>query len=255
MSMSMTYYEYLDRFGVPPRLKFGKYSGKPVSGGEVFEKFVKSKSAELDDISDAVSNLNRSSDILDSAIWRRSDCAAILTEKLIDHFADHAGWNADSAECAIEDFEEKGFSSVKARDLAMLIRNMFFDDRQAMFRSLKCVGLFSEDNQYGVDIGCVFEDAKTGNQFAVTVPFTKKPCCRPLFRADFMDEYFPVYFVKCPGDGFFESRIAISHYDLRVMRAEIEKFAAGGYAIPSGGSSAYYPETYYDQMNMPRLSF
>lgn len=213
---------------------FERYSGRPVQGGDEFSKFVDGKAADIDMISERMSETVRAAETARNAISRHADCQYGLSLALISYFSNQRGWTRHKVERALSGFNANGFASSCAKDFAMFVRGMFFDDSLDMYRAISCVGLY-EDSTYGSTdeyfAVATFEDSKTGNQFALSLPFPAKES--PMSKNSRFAYENLAYSLSAPRDSdVFDDGVTVAaSYDPRIMRMEVDKFVSSGCII------------------------
>lgn len=203
------------------------YSGRPTASNETLDAFL-SDGVKLDLIAEAVSDMNRSIRIADAAAIRAQHCLEAVRISLDSYFSEYGGWNAESAEKAVEGFEKNGFKSALARKFAMFMRKLFFDDGDPVFQAVNCIGITSE-KWYGGFISTlgVFEDSVSGNQFAVSAPFTNKEGCYSV-RLGRNSADFPSFSLMVPVVDD-QCKMIARNYDVRSIRVDVEKLARAGF--------------------------
>lgn len=206
------------------------YYGRPTPGNKVVDGYLAGSGKNLNNIAEAVSDMNRAVRIAERSRFYMERCIDVVQTSLSAHFAKQGDWDEKTAAAAVSNFEKRGFRSKNTRTFATFIRGMFFDDSDKMFQAIRCIGLSSSDYGSFTLAGGAFEDSVSGNQFAIMLPFTKKDRLEwRSWRESFVSKLrnMPCYILTAP-DGESTPQTVAKSYDVREMRVAVSKFVDGG---------------------------
>lgn len=244
-------YDSMDQMGFVRETLTGfePYYGRPTPGNKVVDGYLADNGKSLDNVAEAISDMNRSIRIAERARSYMERCVDVVQASLSAHFTKQGNWDEKTAVVAVSNFEKHGFKPRDARAFAAFIRGMFFDDSNKAFQAIRCVGLSSSNYGSFTLAGGAFEDSASGNQFALMLPFTRAEYqvwrdWRDSFSSKLRD--MPCYVLTAP-DGEGASQMVTKSYDVREMRVAVAKFVDGGclyrhgqqiwvsYRMPNGG--------------------
>lgn len=178
-------------------------------------------------------------ELADSAIREKMYDRCMLYSKatrLSKELTERIGFTAEEMEKIGAEFERRGFASKEARDAAMKMRALFFDDSRDDFRNVLCTRISaSGDSNFGMhydELTFEFQHAPTGKCFALECQtydsLERFPCCDATFlapRGECLSGFALVhpYSEYCSG--------AIAHgLDPREFREKVLEYADRGFA-------------------------
>lgn len=225
-------YDSIDQMGFVRETLTGlePYYGRPTTGNKVVNGYLADNGKNLDNVAEAISDMNRAIRIAEHAQFYMKRCIDIVQTSLSAYFTKQGDWDGKMAIAAVSNFEKHGFKPRDTRAFVAFIRGMFFDDSDKMFQAIRCISLSFSNYRSFTLAGGVFEDSVSGNQFALMLPFTKKDIFEwrdryESFNSKLQD--MPCYVLTAPDDKNMPQTVSKS-YDVREMRVAVSKFVKGG---------------------------